>query len=130
MPSEIGNRWVFAVRIGGCCDSLVLRQTTGYAIVLFEGQKCGNEGFSIISDMLTVFGCSRKRERVAASGVPSVESPGSISYLCCLRVEQGLTISIVLAQRCCCCSAADSAVEQIGRELHLEIFYIRLNRCN
>lgn len=87
VPSEIGNRWVFAVRVGRRCDSLVLRQTTRYAIVLSEGQTCGNEGFFIVSDMLTVFGCTRKRGRVAALEVPSVESPESISYLCCLKVE-------------------------------------------
>lgn len=37
--SEIGNGWVFTVRVGRRCDSLVLRQTTRYAIVLSEGQK-------------------------------------------------------------------------------------------
>lgn len=85
--SVIGKRWVFAVRVGRRCDSLVLRQTTRYAIVLYERQKCSNEGFFIVSDMLTVFGCTRKRGRVGALEVPSVESPESISYLCCFKVE-------------------------------------------
>ena len=85
--SDIGNRWVFAVRVGRRCDSLVLRQTTRYTIVLSEGQKRSNEGFFLVSDMLTVFGCAMKRGRVSASEVPSVESPESISLLCCLKVE-------------------------------------------
>ena len=87
MLSVIGNRWVFAVRVGRRCDSLVLRQTTRYAIDLSEGQKCSNEGFFVVSDMLTAFDCNRKRGRVAASVVPSVELPESISQLCCLKFE-------------------------------------------
>ena len=86
-PSVIGNWWVFAVRVGRRCNSLILRQTTRYAIVLFEAQKCSNEGFFIISDMLTVFGYTRKTGRVTASKVPSIESPESISYLCFLKVK-------------------------------------------
>lgn len=74
---------------------------------------------------------ARKRGRVAALEVPSVELPESISCFYCPKIEQGLAISLVLAQRSCCSAAADSAIEKkIGRRLHFEIFYIRLRRCN
>lgn len=43
----VGNRWVFAVRVGRRCDRLVLRQTNRYLVVLSGGQKVAMEDSSL-----------------------------------------------------------------------------------
>ncbi len=73
---------------------------------------------------------SKKRGRVGASDVPSVESPESISCIFCPKIERILAVGRILTQGSCCSETANSAIQKIGDQLHIEMFYSRFRGCN
>lgn len=127
-PSDVGDRCVFAVRVGSGCNSLVLWKAGRDTIFLFGCQRSWSEGFFILSGMLTAPGCCRKRARVGALGVPSTEAPECVSCTFCPKIERILAICFVLIQGSSSSNAANSAIQKIGDQLHIEILCSRF-RC-
>ena len=127
--SDVGDRCVFAVRVGSRCDSLVLWKAGRDAIGLFLYQKSWSEGIFILSGMLTV-STFKKRGRVGALDVPSIESPESVSCIFCPKIERILAVRCILIQGSCCSEAANSAIQKVGDQPHVEIFCSRFRRCN
>lgn len=127
--SDVGDRCVFAVRVGSRCDSLVLWKAGRDAIGLFVYQKSWSEGIFILSGMLTV-SAFKKRGRVGALDVPSVESPECVSCIFCPKIERVLAVGCILIQGSCSSEAANSAIHKIGDQPHVEIFCSRFRRWN
>lgn len=121
---DVGDRCVFAVRVGSRCDSLILWKAGRDAIGLFVYQKSWSEGIFILPGTLTVF-ASKKRGRSGASDVPSIESPESVSYSSCPKIERLLAVGCILTQGSCCSEAAKSAIQKVGYQPHVEIFCSR-----
>ena len=128
--SDVCNRCVFAVRVGSRCDSLVLWKAGRDAIFLFGCQTSWSEGFFILSGILTVPGCFMKRARVGALEVPSTESPECVSCIFCRKIERFLAVCFVLTQGSSSSNAANSAIQKIGDQLHIEMMCSIFRRCN
>ena len=129
-PSDVGDRCVFAVRVGSRCDSLILWKTGRDAIFLFGCQQSWSEAELILSGMLTAPGCCRNRARVGALEVPSTELPGCVSCTSFPQIERVLAVCFILSQGSCRSNTAESAVQKIGDQLHVEILCSRFRRCN
>ena len=122
--SDVGDRRVFAVRVGSRCDSLILWKAGRDAIGLYVYQTSWSEEIFILSRMLTV-SASKKRGRSGASDVPSIELPESVSCISCPKIERVLAVGSVLTQGSCCSEAAKSAIQKVGDQPHVEIFCSR-----
>ena len=79
--------------------------------------------------MLTVF-AFKNRGRVGASDVPSTESPESVSCIFRPYIERVLAVGCILIQGSCCSETADTAIQKIGDQLHVEVFCSRFRRSN
>ena len=123
-PSDVGDRRVFAVRVGSRCDSFILWKAGRDAIGLFAYQKTWSEEIFILSRMLTVF-ASKKRGRSGASDVPSIELPEAVSCNFFPKIERVLAVGCVLTQGSCCSEAAKSAIQKVGDQPHVEIMCSR-----
>ena len=128
--SDVGDRCVFAVRVGSRCHSLILWKAGRDAIFLFGYQQSWSEGFFILSGKLTAPGCCMKRARVGALEVPSTELPECVSCTFCAPIERVLAVCFILSQGSCRSNATESAIQKIGDRLHVEILCNRCRRCN